>query len=177
MKRRWRAGRVAAVTTLAVAGFALAAFASGAVLATGTTTESTGSTGSTDTTSTTSTTPPEGGQGCTPGFWRNHTGAWVGYLPGQTVGSVFAIGGSLGSATLLDALSFGGGSTLDDAKALLIHHAVAALLNAANPDVDYAFTTAEIIAWTNDLLASSDRDAILALKDLFDSENNSGCPL
>ena len=97
------------------------------------------------------------------------------YTPGQTVGSVFANTGSLGSMTLLQALKNGGGTTLDDAKRLLIHHAVAALLNSTHPDVDYAFTTAEVIAWTSDMLTSTDRDAILGLKNLFDAENNRGC--
>ena len=119
--------------------------------------------------------PPTGGEGCTPGYWKNHTEDWVGYTPGQTVGSVFANAGSLGSMTLAEALKTGGGDTLADAKRLLIHHAVAALLNSTHPDVDYAFTTAQVIAWTSDMLTSTDRDEILGLKDLFDTENNRGC--
>ena len=71
------------------------------------------------TTTTTTTTEPPGGEGCTPGYWKNHTEDWVGYTPGQTVGSVFANTGSLGSMTLLQALKNGGGSTLEDAKRLL----------------------------------------------------------
>ncbi|RLD02180.1 MAG: hypothetical protein DRI65_15100, partial [Chloroflexota bacterium] len=36
--------------------------------------------------------PPPGGDGCTPGFWKNtrkHLPAWVGYTPGQDFSSVF----------------------------------------------------------------------------------------
>lgn len=28
-------------------------------------------------------------EGCTPGYWKNHTDAWVTYTPNQTVDSVF----------------------------------------------------------------------------------------
>ena len=178
-KRRGVAAKVAATLVLAVGGFTLAAVVSGVGFAGGTTSGSTST--PTDTTTTTPTEPPPtttqppGGEGCTPGFWKNHTEDWVGYTPGQTVGSVFANAGSLGSMTLLQALKNGGGETLDDAKRLLIHHAVAALLNSTHPDVDYAFTTAQVIALTSDMLTSTDRDAILGLKDLFDTENNRGC--
>jgi hypothetical protein len=182
VKRPRSLGKVAVLAALALSGFALAGVMSGVGLATdtgttttdtGTTTTDTGTT-TTDTTTTTTTEPP-GGDGCTPGYWKNHTEDWVDFEPTDTVGSVFANAGSLGSMTLLAALKNGGGSTLEDAKRLLIHHAVAALLNSTHPDVDYAFTTAQVIAWTSDMLTSTDRDAILGLKDLFDTENNRGC--
>ena len=182
MQRPRSLAKLAAVVALALSGFALAGVMASSGLATDPTTSSgtdTGSTSGTTDTGTTSTgtteTQPPGGEGCTPGYWKNHTEDWVGYLPSQTVSSVFANAGSLGSMTLLAALKQGGGDTLEDAKQLLIHHAVAALLNSTHPDVDYAFTTAQVIAWTSEMLLSSDRDAILALKDLFDAENNRGC--
>ena len=183
MRRPRSFAKLAAVVVLALSGFALAGVLASSGLATDPTTSSgtdtgTTSTGTTDTgtttTGTTETQPPGGG-GCTPGYWKNHTEDWVGYTPGQTVGSVFSNAGSLGSGTLLAALKDGGGSSLTAAKALLIHHAVAALLNSTHPDVDYAFTTAQVIAWTSDMLTSTDRDAILGLKNLFDAENNRGC--
>ena len=181
MKRRRLTVRLVAIAALALAGFGFASALAGGGFATGstsdTTTTGTTTTGTTTTgtTTTTTTTEPPGAGGCTPGYWKNHTEDWVGYAPGQTVGSVFANAGGLGSMTLLQALKNGGGETLDDAKRLLIHHAVAALLNSAHPDVDYAFTSAQVVSWTSDMLTSSDRDAILALKDLFDLENNRGC--
>src|SRR5437667_8671818 len=48
---------------------------------------------------------------CSPGYWKNHTESWPGaYSPGQTVDSVFTgADASLGSQTLLQALSFQGG--------------------------------------------------------------------
>jgi hypothetical protein len=175
--------KLAALAALALSGFVLAGVMAGVGFATdpttttdtGTTTTGTTTTVTTTTDTTTKETQPPGGGGCTPGYWKNHTEDWVGFAPSQLVSDVFSNAGSLGSMTLLQALSGGGGSSLTAAKALLIHHAVAALLNSTHPDVDYAFTTAQIIAWTSEALASSDRDAILSLKSLFDAENNRGC--
>jgi hypothetical protein len=183
MRRPRSFAKLAAVIVLALSGFALAGVMASSGLATDPTTSSgtdtgTTSTGTTDTgttsTGTTETQPPGGG-GCTPGYWKNHTEDWVGFAPDQLVSDVFSNAGSLGSGTLLAALSAGGGSSLTAAKALLIHHAVAALLNSTHPDIDYAFTTAQVIAWTSEMLTSTDRDAILGLKNLFDAENNRGC--
>jgi hypothetical protein len=124
----------------------------------------------------------DGFEGCTPGFWKNHAGSWAatGYSPSQTLGSVFTIPAEFSSVsgeTLLEALSFSGGPTDLDAAKLLLHHAVAALLNASHPDVDYPLAPSDVISQTNAALASSDRDTMLALKDTFDSNNNLGCPL
>jgi hypothetical protein len=56
----------------------------------------------------------------------------------------------------------------------LARHSVAALLNAANPDVDYFYSTDEIIQMFQDAFDSDDfEDA----KDMFNEENESGCPL
>ena len=83
----------------------------------------------------------------------------------------------LDNATLLAALSFEGGPTITDASEVLLRQAVAALLNAAHPDVDYALTTDEIIARVNAALASNNRGTILALAAELDRLNNQGCPL
>jgi hypothetical protein len=162
---RRKAWRGALLIVLAVAGFMTAGIGTGVGLAH-------------ETTQTTPTKPP-GGEGCTPGFWKNHPEDWVGYSPTATLTSVFGAGGlgSLGSTTLLDALSFKGGSTLEEAKQILLRHAVAALLNAAHPDVDYDMTTAEVIALVQTALASGDREDILAAKDTLAGLNEEGCPL
>jgi hypothetical protein len=124
---------------------------------------------------------PPGGEGCTPGFWKNHVESWAGtgFAPGQALSTVFSPAGlgSLGSSTLLEALSFGGGSSLDEKKQILLRAAVASLLNAAHPDVDFDLTAAQVIASVNAALASNDKDTILALATSLDNENNSGCPL
>jgi len=121
-----------------------------------------------------------GGQGCTPGYWKQpqHFDSWVGtgYTPNQTVGSVFTNSG-VASETLVQALAGGGGSTIQGAKTILLRAAVAALLNAGSSGVNYQFTTAQIIAETNAALASNDRATILTLAAELDAANNAGCPL
>jgi hypothetical protein len=143
------------------------------------TSSSVSSTSSSSTSSSTSTTTPPGEEGCTPGFWKTHPEAWVGFSPDQTLGSVFgaAVPGELAGVTLLDALSFGGGSTLTEAQQILLRQAVAALLNAAHPDVDFSLSTAEVIAAVSAALASGDRDTILDLADELAAANEAGCPL
>jgi hypothetical protein len=119
-------------------------------------------------------------QGCTLGYWKTHVDEWsnTGYSPDQLVSSVFGNApADLGSATLLDALSFGGGPDVEGAAQLLLQQAVAALLNAADPGVNYPLTPSKVIQLTNKALASGDRDTMLQLKTRFDTANNFGCPL
>jgi hypothetical protein len=134
---------------------------------------------SSTTTTPTTTTTPEGKEGCTPGFWKNHPEDWEGFSPDQTLDEVFdAAGlGSLGSTTLLDALSFKGGDSVVAAKRILLRHAVAALLNSAHSGVDFGMTTAEVISLVDDALASNDRDEILAAKNVLAALNQRDCPL
>jgi hypothetical protein len=120
-------------------------------------------------------------EGCTPGYWKNHTDSWAGtgFSPGQSAGSVFNLGGfpSLASQTLLQTLQGGGGPGTLGAARILLRAAVAALLNAAHPDVDSPLGTFEIIADVNAALASSNRNTMLALASELDEANNLGCPL
>ncbi|HEU0078599.1 MAG TPA: hypothetical protein VFQ76_13155, partial [Longimicrobiaceae bacterium] len=123
-----------------------------------------------------------GEDGCTPGYWKNHTDSWAGtgYTPGQTVGSVLSGASafpSLASSTLLQALGFGGGSGTAGAAQILLRAAVAALLNASHADVDYPATAASVIADVNAALASNSRSTMLALAAELDADNNLGCPL
>jgi uncharacterized repeat protein (TIGR01451 family) len=130
-----------------------------------------------------------GGQGCTPGFWKTHTdsskypNAWppTGYSPSQLVSSVFTVPSGyasfLGSSTLAQALAFQGGNTLDGAAQILLRAAVAAVLNAASPDIGYPLTVSGIVSQVNAALASKDRGTILTLASLLDGDNNLGCPI
>ena len=117
-----------------------------------------------------------GKEGLTPGFWKNHTSVWQGYSPNQTLESVFDVPDSLGldNVTLLQALSFGGGSGVKGAAQNLFRHAVAALLNAAHIHVDYALTSSQIVSQVNSALASNNVSTINALKDKLDKYNNAG---
>ena len=127
--------------------------------------------------------PPPGDQGCTPGYWKANVkkgaGEWAlaGYSPAQTVGSAGFAAGSFNGDSLLEALEYGGGSGVDGATRNLLRAAVAALLNAANPTVEYPRTAASIIADVNAAIAGGDRAAILALAGALDADNNLGCPI
>jgi hypothetical protein len=79
--------------------------------------------------------------------------------------------------TLLDALNYQGGSGITGAARNLLRAAVAALLNAAHPDVDYPRTTADVISQVNAALASNNRNTMLALASSLDKDNNLGCPI
>ena len=131
----------------------------------------------------TSTTLIQQFEGCTPGYWKQpkHLDSWLatGYSPSQTLESVFDVPDSLqlDNKTLLQALSFKGGSTLKGAAQNLLRAAVAALLNSAHPDVNYPRTTAQVIADVNAALASNDRSVMLALANALDGDNNQACPL
>ena len=118
-------------------------------------------------------------EGCTPGYWKNHASSWTatGYSTGQTVGSVFTGTGSLSSDSLIEALSYKGGSGVQGAMRILLRTATAAVLNAAAPGVDYSWTTAQVITAVNTALASNDRSTMLALASQLDGFNNLGCPL
>lgn len=122
-----------------------------------------------------------GDEGCTPGYWKNHPGSWAatGFTTGQSLESVFDVPNSFGldNVSLLAALSFDGGSGTIGGARILLRAAVAALLNAAHPGVDYPRTLASVIADVNAALASGSRSTMLALASALDSDNNRGCPL
>lgn len=120
-------------------------------------------------TSTPTPTPPSGGQGCTPGYWRQtqHFDSYPApYSPETMFSSVFSVGPSI---TLAEAANAKGGN----ANAL-IRHATAALLNAASADVSYAYTTDQVIAMVKDAYATGNFEAT---KNLFEAQNEIGCPL
>jgi len=119
-------------------------------------------------------------EGCTPGFWKQsqHFDKWTGFTTTELVGGVFnqATSATSGS-TLLEALSFPGGTDTDGAERILIRAAVAAVLGASIPDVDYPSTVAEIITSVNNAIATGVRDTMLSLAAQIDVDNNRGCPL
>lgn len=121
-------------------------------------------------------------EGCSHGFWKNHTASWpaTGYSTSQRLDSVFVQihhFPALASTTLLQALSFGGGSDLQGAAEDLLKQAVAALLNAAHPNVDFPRAPSTVVADVNNALASGSRSAMLDLASGLDADNNLGCPL
>jgi hypothetical protein len=165
-KHKRRILQILAITVLAISGF----IAAGALAVAGNAEDST-------VTTTTTTTPP-GNEGCTPGFWKQpqHFDSWPEELsPDTTVLAAGFVGTGNDDATLLEALSFQGGPTVQDAKNILMRAAVAALLNSFA--VDYPLSPDEVVDMVNDALASGDRATILALAGVLDANNNLGCPL
>jgi len=121
-----------------------------------------------------------GGEGLTPGFWKTHSefgpaplAGWPesGYSPTDSYEAIFGVDVS-GTPTLLDALGANGGGVN-----ALLRHSSAALLNAANPYVDYAYTVAEVIAWTNAAIESDNATLIESTKDQFAVQNELGADL
>lgn len=121
--------------------------------------------------------------GCTPGYWKNHPGAWMatGYMPTQLVSTVFDCAHPYANLTLMQALNLRGGSGVDGAKQILLRAAVAALLNAAHPEVGYSCfdnDPAQVIAFVNAALCSNNRRTILDAAYYLDMCNNAqDCPL
>jgi len=118
--------------------------------------------------------PPEDYEGLTPGYWKNHLLSWRTYNPSARIDSVFTIPSALSSLSddsLLDALGYKGGPNDIGAARILLRSAVAALLNAAHPDINYPLTITEIINDVNDALTQG-RTAMLDLKDVLDGYNN-----
>ena len=121
----------------------------------------------------TSAVPPRGGQGCTPGYWRqdHHFDSWVGYLPTQYFSSVFA--NAFPGKTLAQVVATGGGGLN-----ALGRHTVAALLNASvSSGVSFDLTTQQVITAFNTAYASGNATRIEELKNQLDMLNNQGCPL
>lgn len=112
--------------------------------------------------------PGNGTEGCTPGYWKqeHHFDSWVGFSPSDSFDAVFGV--SYGGTLAEGAAAKGGGANA------LARHAVAALLNSANADVDYLYSTAEVINMVQDAFASGDFEDT---KDLFEAQNELGCPL
>jgi hypothetical protein len=114
--------------------------------------------------------PTGGGEGCTPGYWKQsqHFGSWTApYTPNTLFDDVFA--NAFPGQTLLQVLSLGGGG-LD----ALGRHTVAALLNSASADVSSGLSPAGVISAFDAAYASGDYET---QKNIFEGLNEQGCPL
>ena len=108
-------------------------------------------------------------QGCTPGYWKqsHHFDSWVGYSTSDMYNSIFGVPYV---KTLLQALSAGG----DRGQQALGRHAAAALLNSTNEDVNYYYSTAEILAMVQQAYSSGQYESV---KNALAKQNEAGCPL
>lgn len=115
-----------------------------------------------------------GAQGCTPGYWKQpqHFDSWTVHTQTDTFDSVFGVTAFPASLTLLQALQQGGGGIN-----ALGRHAVAALLNAVSPNVNYPITSADVIALTQAAINSGNKTLIEQTKNRLESYNQLGCPI
>ncbi|HWN40924.1 MAG TPA: hypothetical protein VNW71_01820, partial [Thermoanaerobaculia bacterium] len=125
---------------------------------------------------------PKADEGCSHGYWKNHSSSWpaTGYSTGQKVSSAFsqaALYPTLANATLHASLSFSGGSDVTAAAANMLKQATGSLLNSAHPGVDFPYSTAQLISAVNAALASKNSSVLLGLASDLDDANNLGCPL
>jgi Ca2+-binding RTX toxin-like protein len=111
-----------------------------------------------------------GDEGLTPGYWKqcHHFDDWVEYRPCDKYKTVFKVDICC-KLTLLDALKAKGGGV--DA---LLRHSAAALLNAAHPNIDYAFSENEILSMVQNAFLTGEYEAV---KNQFEIENEKGADL
>jgi hypothetical protein len=109
-------------------------------------------------------------EGCTPGYWKqdHHFDSWEVYEPDDVFDEVFEVNAFPGM-TLLDVLWQGGGK-----EKALGRHAVAALLNASNGDVDYDYSVGRVI---NIVQEAFDEGRFKRAKNKLEDANEEGCPL
>jgi hypothetical protein len=128
--------------------------------------------------------PPTPPEGCTPGYWKQdqHFDSWEGYLPDDdfededVFGCPITIKWSergkpqpVTEPTLLEALQAKGGG-----ESALARHAVAALLNADNSDVNYPRNEDQVKTMVCDALSGGD---IEETKNTLAGWNEEFCPL
>ena len=128
-----------------------------------------------------------GQEGCTPGYWKNHTDSWQEAAPGDLFGSAYTSArANVAGLTLHEALQGGGGSGADGAAKILARAATAAWLNAAHDDVGYPWRRVGpgeggrrgLVATVNAAYASGSRATMLDLATRLDNDNNlAECPL
>lgn len=96
--------------------------------------------------------------------------------PATPVSDVWsAVPAERADATLLEALSFRGGSSFNDKVQILLRAATAAYLNSLT--VRYDLTTQQIIDGGNTAIAPGDKDQVLDLAETLDHFNNQVCPI
>jgi hypothetical protein len=120
------------------------------------------------------------GEGCTPGYWRNHADRWIGAHPNDLFDATFDVTSGLGGTYRLGQAIWASGGGIN----ALARHATAGLLNSfggvPNGDgttVAYAYTTAQVLAMVKDAIDSGDAAQIEATKNLLEAANEAGCPL
>ena len=84
---------------------------------------------------------------------------------------------SLANATLAQGLAFQGGDTVEEKSEILLRAAIAAVLNAGHPNINYPLSVLGIVSTVNAALASGDGGTIVTLARALDAQNNLGCSI
>jgi hypothetical protein len=114
----------------------------------------------------------QGGYGCTPGYWKqeHHFTDWTAPIVPEDLFAEY-FDDAFPGLSLVEVLEGkGGGLTA------LGRHTVAALLNAANPEVGYDLSQQQVVDAFNDVFPGM-KDDYENLKDYFEGLNEQGCPL
>lgn len=128
---------------------------------------------------------PEVGEGCTPGFWKNHKELWDGVgtndvtstiqttdLFNATFGVTSGQSGKSDSVTLLEAVGAGGGGLI-----ALGRHAAAGLVSA-DSGIAYGMSVADVIALYRDAVgADPGPETVSSALAILQAANEQGCPL
>ncbi len=118
---------------------------------------------------------------CSQGFWGANPGAWepTGFTPETPFVDVFdRVVNNDPTLTLLEALNLTGPGVPVNVNAL-IREAVAAVLNATHPDLNYPLTEEQVVQEFQNAFDSGDSNIIEAQKDRFEFFNSPVflCPL
>ena len=113
-------------------------------------------------------------EGCSHGYWKTHGDAWevTGYNTTADFDSAFGCNAFDCDITLMQALWLEGGE-LD----ALAREAVAALLNAAHPGVDYPLTPGEVIQKVQQAIVAEVYESTKNELEEYNAYAISGCPL
>ncbi len=121
---------------------------------------------------------PDPDEGMSISWWRNHRTDWVDYSTADVAGDIFDFPTELGKLAAKNLFEILGGKikmTDENATAsYLLKAAIAALLNAAHPEVNFPMTEAEIISAVNSALASLNIGTMEDLTDELNDLNNLG---
>ncbi|SDS53054.1 T9SS type A sorting domain-containing protein [Gramella sp. MAR_2010_147] len=119
--------------------------------------------------------PPENcivDEGCTLGYWKNHTDRWCdAYATCDTYGDIYIDApAAIASLSLLEVLNIGGGDIYN-----LGRQSVAALLNTCSIEVGFTYSSVEsLISDVNDAFANGEAGSFGTY---LDGLNQAGCPL
>jgi hypothetical protein len=113
-----------------------------------------------------------GDEGCSQGYWKNKLSQWsdTGYSPNDDFDATFGVNAFSPNIKLKTAIDLNGGGLKK-----LARHAVAALLNAGDPDVAYALAPNEVITLVRDAITTCQYEPLASQLEQY-NDGEGGCP-